>query len=353
MPIIINTTKKGITKSTSLLGYKFPINESYWRSLSPQDLDVFAEQIFNHYRLVGFPYYQYSDIEIKREFLKSKEYCATTSTIQDDVISQSMHGLSLCWSFFPHHNEVKCGGLKSPMEAFLDDVTFKKIIRKRLDFGTYISDSGIRKTLKIASGLQAVSNFRPTAACAIYKRYSGGVVYDMSAGFGGRMLGAYLTPSVKKYIGTDPSSKTFVGLSKLSNALNNISHKLVELYNTGSEELILPSESVDICFTSPPYFDTEKYSDEPTQSYIKFPTKEDWLHKYLYVTIKNCEHCLKSGGLLIINIANVKTYKYLVSDFTDLMTTLDLDYVETLKYSLSAICKSGYKYEPVFVYRKR
>lgn len=352
MPIIINSKKNGVNTSTSLLGYKFPINESYWRSLSPQDLNIFAEQIFNHYRLVGFPYYKYSDIEVKNEYIKSKEYCDTSSIIMDDVISQSMHGLSLCWSFFPHHNEIKCGGLKSPMEAFLDDDTFRTIIKKRLDFGTYISDSGIRKTLKIASGLQAVSNFRPTAACAIYRKYGGGVVYDMSAGFGGRMLGAYLSDLVTKYICTDPSSNTHVGLVKLSNTLNEISPKPVEIYNLGSEELIPAKDSLDICFTSPPYFDTEKYADEPTQSYIKYPDRNSWLNGFLGRTIRNCEHGLKSGGFLIVNIANVKTFKDLETRFTELMKGYSFEYVETLKYSLSSICKSGFKYEPVFVYRK-
>lgn len=352
MPIIINSKKNGVNTSTSLLGYKFPINESYWRNSSPHELETFAEQIFNHYRMVGFPYYKYSDIEITDELIKTKAYCENTSQISGDIVTQSMHGLSLCWSFFPHHNEIKCGGLKSPMDAFLDDDMFRKVIRKRLDFGTYISDSGIRKTLKISSGLQAVSNFRPTAASAIYKRYGGGVVYDMSAGFGGRLLGAYLTKSVSKYIGTDPSTKTYTGLCNLSNSLTKLSPKYIEIHNLGSEDFIPPKESIDICFTSPPYFDTEKYADEPTQSYAKYPTQEEWLNNFLGTTIRNCEYGLKSGGALIINIANVKTFKDLETRFTDLMKNYNFEYVETLKYSLSSICKAGFKYEPIFVYRK-
>ena len=39
-------------------------------------------------------------------------------------------------------------------------------------------------------------------------------------------------------------------------------------------------KSLDLCFTSPPYFDTEKYSDEDTQSYKKFPTEDGWVNGF-------------------------------------------------------------------------
>ena len=31
---------------------------------------------------------------------------------------------------------------------------------------------------------------------------------------------------------------------------------------------------------SPPYFDLERYSDEPTQSCVRFPDRESWLSEY-------------------------------------------------------------------------
>ena len=68
-----------------------------------------------------------------------------------------------------------------------------------------------------------------------------------------------------------------------------------------------------MCFTSPPYFDTEKYSEEPTQSYIKFPKENDWISGFLIKTIKNCHYGLKNEGYLALNIA--KTFEGLSSDF--------------------------------------
>ena len=56
----------------------------------------------------------------------------------------------------------------------------------------------------------------------------------------------------------------------------------------GSEEFKPRENTVDLCFTSPPYFDTEKYADEPTQSYIKYPSEKEWIDGFLTQTIQNC-----------------------------------------------------------------
>jgi len=334
----------------SSLSLNFPINESYWRKFNDIELDNFIERIFRYYRAVGFPYYNLNNDTLAYEIVKAREYLGNNLVIQGDTILQSMHGLAVCWKFFPHHNSVRCGNAITPMEAFMDDDILRKVIRKRLSFGTYLSDSGIRKTLKIATGLQGVSNFRPTAASAIYRKYGGGAVYDMSSGFGGRLLGALLTKSVSSYIGVDPCTATYEGLVKLKNTVDH--NKQVTILKIGSEDYEPEKDSLDICFTSPPYFNTEKYSDETTQSYIKFPNTEVWLRKFIGTTVSNCVYGLKSGGYVIFNIANVKSFPDLEIKFLKLMKMFEVTHVDTLKYSLSAICKAGFKYEPVFVFQK-
>ncbi len=62
---------------------------------------------------------------------------------------------------------------------------------------------------------------------------------------------------------------------------------------------------------------------------------------------------LKKGGYLVINIANTKNAPNLVADFKQIMVNRKgIKLVETLKLSLSMINKNGFKYEPVFVYKK-
>ena len=69
----------------------------------------------------------------------------------------------------------------------------------------------------------------------------------------------------------------------------------------------------DTIFTSPPYFDVEKYSDEDTQSYIRYKDIDSWNKNFLHKTIEKIIPTLKKDGILAINIADVydaknKTY---------------------------------------------
>ena len=59
----------------------------------------------------------------------------------------------------------------------------------------------------------------------------------------------------------------------------------------------------------PPYFDWEKYSEEDTQSYKKYPTKEEWLNGFLFHTIDKCHYGLKPGGYMLLNVANTARIK--------------------------------------------
>jgi len=271
--------------------------------MSETELNYFARDIFHYYREHGFPYYYFDDESRLKEFRKLMNY-DRSNLFQDGVFKQTMHGLGLAWSYFPYSFEVKCGNKISPYEAFMDDEIFMKVIQKRLKMGTYMSDSGIRKMLKIYSGVQAVSNFRPTAAATIYDVFAkDGVVWDMSGGWGGRLFGA-IASGVKRYIATEPSTETFEGLMEIVEDYGeNID---TWIYNMGSEDYKPNKNSLNLCFTSPPYFDLEKYSDEKTQSYIKYPTKEEWIEGYLTETFKNCYYGLKSGAVMLINIADIK-----------------------------------------------
>ena len=335
-----------------LIDGKIGINQ--WIGMDEDGINRLSDEIFFYYKKLGFPYYKFSQEEKIKKFKSLKNFLQINGDkiINDSVVKMTMHGLSLAWSYFPHSWEVRCNNMKTPMEAFLDDTLFKKVIQKRIKRGTYFSLSGIRKALRSYSGVQGVSNFRPTAAGAIYKRYckNNAVVWDMSCGYGGRLFGAIASGVVRKYIGNEPCKKTFDGLLSIKNDFGeNIE---IEINQIGSEEASLKEESVDFCFTSPPYFNTEKYSQEETQSYIKYKTKEEWKNGFLVKTISNCMKALKNGGVLAINIANVKTYKNLEEDTQNACKTLGFKHIETLKLLLSSISKGGYKNEPVFVFKK-
>lgn len=313
----------------------------------------YVQTVFDYYRETGFPYYPTDNIAREKDFQKLKNY-DHTSIIEDDCVKQTMHGLALSWSYFPHAWEVKCNNKKTPMDIFNDDSLFRKAIIKRIKYGTYMSDSGMRKTLRTYSGVQSVSNFRPTAAAGIYHYYNAENVWDMSGGWGGRMLGAIVS-NVKHYITTEPSEETVKGLENLKNDFGK--GTTIEIHKMGAEDFRPDKNSLDFCFTSPPYFDTEKYSNEQSQSYVKFPDKTSWCENFLYPMFSNCYYGLKPNKLMVINIANTSKHKDLEEQTIKMAERAGFKHINTQKLLLSAIIGSDrsnrkHKFEPIFIFAR-
>jgi len=314
------------------------------------------EIIFKYWRRNGFPHYIIHEHKKQRDIQLLKNFDETT-IFRDNKIDQTMHGLSLAWSYFPHWADVKCGNqTKSPIELWDDDKILKTVIEKTWKWqlkhgnGTFTTNR-LRQNFKIYGAGQTVSNFRPTAAKYIYNKYgNNGTVWDMSCGWGGRLLG-FMSSNCKTYIGTDPSSKTYDGLFKMSLELKN-EYQDIQLHKVGSEVFVPVKESLDLCFTSPPYFDTERYSDEETQSFKKYPSEKQWIDGFLTDTIKNCEYGLKENGYMILNIANTPKHKTIESETVRISQENGFALEEIIYLILSSVAGKGQKLEPIFVFRK-
>jgi hypothetical protein len=323
---------------------------------------------FEHYRDQGFPVYSLKRDEKRQELLDL--LLADHAGIIDKrgQIKQTMHGLALAWHYHPLAWTVRCGHRKTPVELFSDDLQFLRAIERRTKLGNAFTDSGLRKILRSFSSTQSVSNFRPTAAAAIYHRLlpkEGGVVWDMSGGFGGRLLGALACDRVDRYIGTDPSTYAMDGLREMADELVPMADQLgrrnlqVELHQTGSEDFVPERNSLSLCFSSPPYAGWEQYSDELSQSHRKFPTQESWLHGFVGATLRNCAHGLTRNGILAINIASVAAFPHLAKVFVRFAEDNGWRLVETLQLQMSKmvglkhIGKSAFKAEPIFVFKKK
>lgn len=323
---------------------------------------------FEQYRREGFPVYSLKRDQRRLELLELLVADHAGIIDKQGRIKQTMHGLALAWHYHPLAWTVRCGNRKTPVELFRDDRLFMQAIERRTKLGNAFSESGLRKILRSFSSTQSVSNFRPTAAAGIYHRLlpeKGGVVWDMSAGFGGRLLGALACDRVYTYIGTDPASHTIDGLREMAEELVPMAQSLgrrpleVELHKVGSEDFLPERNSLDCAFSSPSYFGWEHYSDEPTQSHIKFPTQHEWLRGFIGATLRNCAHGLKRNGVLAINIASVAAYPNLARVFLRYAEDNGWRLIETLHLQLSKmvglkhIGKSPFKSEPIFVFRKK
>lgn len=330
------------------------IPKEYFIHLKGKKMDDFVESIFQHYRREGFPYFP-TNIGYRQARFEELMEADVLNILRNNVLTRTQHGINLAWSYFPHAFEVECSDMLSPMQAFNDDAIFRKIIVKACKLGDSISDSTIRGLLRLFSGVQAVSNFRPTAAAAIYNHYAPkGTVWDMSGGWGGRMLGA-IKSQLKHYIATEPSSKTFKGLNELAADFCNKGQRIT-VFQKGSEVYKPEKGYLDLCFTSPPYFNLEKYSNEVTQSFKKYTTKNDWVDGFLLQTIEHCHFGLKKSGYMLINIADPKKEKKISLELETLKAAkkVGFTHVNTLVLMLKSPLGSGqlYKTEPVFVFKK-
>ena len=314
---------------------------------------------------LGFPYYQKGD-EFRQDkfdaFMKVDD--ASSLDFANRTFKFNNAGLALAWSYHPHAWKVRCNDLQSPYDVFNDEVIFGNGIRKTLvgsffkkqSYETLRSDTEqtkqiIRGILRRVSGSQMVSNFRPVTASALYKIFTdeGDTVWDMSCGWGGRLL-ASIKADVN-YIGTDPNSITQIGLNEMAQTFGN-SARTIELHTMGSEEFRPPKNSLDFAFTSPPYFDTEKYSDtEATQSYLKYSNIDTWKENFLRKTLDNVYYGLKPNKFCAFNVANVKSYSTFEKDTKEIAQEVGFKFVDTFDLRLSSQ-QADFKSEPIFIFRK-
>ena len=161
------------------------------------------------------------------------------------------------------------------------------------------------KVLKSALHLRkyVASQFRPSAAKAIYQHCYSKNVLDFSMGWGDRLNGFLSCEGTESYFGIDPNQSLYDGYNKQIEAYNT--DKKVTLNPAGAEDVDIPKNSFDTVFTSPPYFNIERYTQEDNQSWKKFKKLDQWLKGFLFPVLKKSWDGLQSDGNMIINISDV------------------------------------------------
>jgi hypothetical protein len=253
------------------------------------------------------------------------------------------------------------------------------------------------------SWCQYAVNFPPLTAKYLYERFTEHFreqrnirIWDPSSGWGGRILGAMSVSDDRNihYIGTDPNTDHTVILDdgtkstkyeELAKFFNLRTYRgaglfphtnTFEIHQCGSEVFECEEESIDMVFTSPPYFAKEAYSEDEEQSYKKFGQYEAWVEGFLRPTLENAYKYLKHDRYLLWNIADAKFGNEMLpleGDSINICKELGFEHVTTLKMALAQMpggnrvdeetgkpraknfCKVNgiwLKYEPIFVFYK-
>jgi hypothetical protein len=141
------------------------------------------------------------------------------------------------------------------------------------------------------------------------------------------LVGFLATPHTKKYVGTDPNIKLHTSyveqLDLYGTALESVYgiKKKVEHLKQPCEEVDFEKykNQMDVIFTSPPYFDTEHYSDDEGQSFLNYDNLDSWLTGFMFKVIEGCWKMLRDGGILAINITDQKLSPTKVNKICDPM----------------------------------
>ena len=176
----------------------------------------------------------------------------------------------------------------------------------------------ILQAFRIGLGTQPAVNFPPLSARLIYELFltdqDKHTIVDFCSGWGGRLLGALCSNRQIHYVGTDVNMNNkgcYENLGEFYNS-NCDGKNTYEIYYDGAETIHKNKSfqkykgKVSLCFTSPPYFGREQYSQDKEQSFIKFPNYRDWLNGFMKPLIKNSWDYLKPKGHLILNVADIK-----------------------------------------------
>lgn len=163
--------------------------------------------------------------------------------------------------------------------------------------------------------IQYVNEFPPIVARKVYSsygrlsaKYEKGKqlrILDPCAGWGGRMIGAASLGNVY-YEACEPSTETYKGLKKLGKWLKMLQPKFEFKINHVPYEEFDDEKKFDVALTSPPYYNTEHYSDEPTNSLNKFGTFEEWIEGFYKPLILDTVARLEKDAVFIINVGDRK-----------------------------------------------
>ena len=271
------------------------------------------EKVYNIYRsidLVPIVYYTHKGlVDAVRAFSK-----LNYNNVDNNKIGLGNNrGQTINRFLFPNMMtaEPKGRGSNSLRDRFLDERKLKRAIRICFEFRTgerLLRPTQLRTALELVTG-ENVTNFKAQNAKAIAEHLCPvlwGNVYDYSCGYGGRLLGIGSSNFKYKYIGVEPNTETVNYLNYLNDIIDEATGVRGTIIQSVSEQY--QPEDIDLAFSSPPYFNLEKYSNEETQCMVQFKTEDEWFEGYVAPTMENIKRGLNDDGIFATNIADYKSY---------------------------------------------
>ena len=361
--------------SKNIHGEEFTGYESVYHQLDKFDKPAFnrdpegtVSSVFDIYRSINLvPIIYYTEKGILRAIRDFKD--SSYNGVKNGRINLGNNkGQPLSRFLFPNMMtaEPKGRGSNSLRDRFYDDKKLKRAIRicyEMREGNNLVYPTAVRRALELVTG-ENIQNFKPQNARAIAEELCPvmwGNIYDYSCGYGGRLLGIGASNMKYNYIGVEPNTETVKYLNYFNECIEEAVGVKGTIIQNVSEEY-QPSD-IDLAFSSPPYFNLEKYSDEDTQCMVRYKTLDDWFNGYVAPTIEHIYRGLNREGIFATNIADYKTYGNkefkVVEDWIKTAERIGFKHVGTIKMMLNTRPGVGNqklagreKFEGVYVFRK-
>lgn len=197
--------------------------------------------------------------------------------------------------YFSEHVRITCQFGKEPSAAELWAKYSGRVGVRGLDLSLQLRD-------QFYCGIRVCNNFRVSVALAVLQIFRPKRWLDISAGWGDRLLAALLFRTVELYFSTDPNLKLQKCYREMIRTFKDGSGKYI-VKTAGFETVKIPYADFDLVFSSPPFFDLEKYSTYKNDSITQFTTETAWCDNFLLPSVLKAGEHLKDGGVIVLYIA--------------------------------------------------
>ena len=346
------------------------LGKERWTAADDAGKEAIQQEVFDIYRSINLVPITYFNLDGCRSAIRDLAH-KNKSVINKQLGVGNNEGLQLGRFWFPNMQDAKWNNndTVSMKARFNHDNKLKRAIKLcyvHRDEGTEsVIPRNLRRALELVNG-GTIQNFKPMNARAVWEYICPtmwGNVLDFSSGYGGRMTGAMTSRMAYNYTGIDPNTRTFQGLEALGELLTE------EGQGRGFSMNCMPSEEFDpepgfydAAFSSPPYFNLETYTDEPTQCMNRYTNLDRWFEGYVAPTLEMIYRGLASDSIYAVNIADYKNGKEsfsIVDRWKELSERVGFKYVEQIDMLLNVRpgvgnnkLEKAYKSEGIYLFRK-
>jgi len=346
------------------------LGKDAWKKANDVGKQAIQDEVFDIYRTVGVVPITYYSLDGCRQ--QVNELATKTKSVKNSQLGVGNNeGLAFGRFWFPGMMEARWNdnATVSIRARFNHDNKLKRAIKlayvHRDEGDDTVIPKNIRRALELVNG-GTIQNFKPMNARAVWEHICPvfrGNVLDFSSGYGGRMLGAMTSNFRYHYTGIDPNTRTHEGLVALGELLTeqNLGNGY-EMHCTPSEEFDPEPGFYDAAFSSPPYFNLETYTDEPTQCMNRYQELSAWFDGYVAPTLKMVHQGLAADGIYAVNIADYKNGKeqfQIVEPWKELSKKIGFRHVETVDMILNVRpgvgnnkLEKAYKSEGIYIFQK-